>query len=55
MSQCHDVYDIVVPLPRRRVVPVVLTQCHDVYPADVSKDDEEPVPEPESARQPEFA
>jgi hypothetical protein len=54
MSQCHDVYDTVAPVPRRRTVSVVGTQCHDVYPAFEPEDDGEPVPEPEAARQPEY-
>ena len=49
MSQCHDGYDIAAPPPRRRVRPMVVTQCHDAYPVDVSKDDDEPVPQPEFA------
>lgn len=55
MSQCHDLYDSVAPAPRRRAAPPAVTQCHDVYPASVSKDDDEPAPDAEPARQLEHA
>jgi hypothetical protein len=54
MSQCHDLYAPVWPASPRRAVAVV-TPCHDLYPAPVSKDDDQPAPGPEPARQLEHA
>jgi hypothetical protein len=51
VSQCHDIYDTVAPVSRRRPVAPTLTQCHDEYPAPVSKDEDEKAPEAERERQ----
>jgi hypothetical protein len=51
MGQCHDLYDTVAPVRRRRTVPAVATQCHDVYPAFSPEDDGEPAAESRPARQ----
>ena len=55
MSQCHDMYDQVAPVSRRRPVPPALTQCHDDYPAPVSRDEDERAPEADRARPPQYA